>query len=74
MKYCITIPLKSDKQEEVEISLDTANAGTFKIYAYGTNMDFEDFVVFADAIQEIREKFAVVNGKYEQAHGTGNAK
>lgn len=73
MKHSITIQPKGERNAEVEFSLDTAEAGVFSIRAYGATLNFEEFVEFADAINDIREKFAVTNAKYEQAHETGDA-
>ena len=63
MKYDITINTteKENNTEEITLSLNTANGGTFKIRSYGAEMDFDTFVEFADAINEIRQKFAVIN-------------
>jgi len=66
MKYEITItPVVTEDNNEVTLSLDTANEGQFKIKTYGTTMNFNEFVEFADAIHEIRQKFAVLTSKAE---------
>ena len=38
----------------------------------GTTMNFEQFIEFADGIHEIRQKFAVINGKHEESNGRTN--
>lgn len=60
MKYEITITPKVKDNDELILSLNT-NEGQFKIKSYGTTMDYEEFIEFADAIQEIRQK--VTNSK-----------
>lgn len=60
MKYEITITPKEKDNDELNLSLNT-NEGQFKIKSYGTTMDYEEFIEFADAIQEIRQK--VTNSK-----------
>jgi len=71
MKYEITItPAVTEDNNEVTLSLNTADGGQFEIKSYGTTMGFTEFVEFADAIHEIRQKFAVINGKYEKDNDT----
>ena len=72
MKYEITITTDEKENSDLTLSLNTADGGTFEITSYGTTMNFEQFIEFADAIQEIREKFAVINGKHEESNGRTN--
>lgn len=72
MKYEITITTDEKENSDLTLSLNTADGGTFEIKSYGTTMNFEQFIEFADAIQEIREKFAVINGKHEESNGRTN--
>lgn len=65
MKYEITITPDEKENSEITLSLNTANEGQFEIKSYGTTMNFSQFIEFADAIQEIREKFAVLTSKQE---------
>ncbi len=60
MKYEITITPKEETNNNLSFSLDTASGGSFDIKSYGTTLNFEQFVEFADAIHEIRQKFAVL--------------
>ena len=74
MKYEITITPTTEEKDnsDLTLSLNTANGGTFEVKSYGTTMNFSQFIEFADAIQEIREKFAVINGKHEESNGRTN--
>lgn len=72
MKYEITITTDEKENSNLTLSLNTANEGQFEIKSYGTTMNFSQFIEFADAIQEIREKFAVINGKHEESNGRTN--
>lgn len=56
MKFEITLTPKEKDNDELILTLDT-NEGQFKIKSYGTTMNYESFCEFADAIQEIRQKF-----------------
>ncbi len=69
MKYEITITTDERDNEEVSLSLNTADGGTFEIKSFGTTMNFSQFIEFADAVHEIRQKFAVINGKHEEDNG-----
>jgi len=64
MKYEITQTIKKeeDKQETLTLTLNTEKGGSFEISAYSVEMCFEDFLVFANAVQELREKFAKLQG------------
>jgi len=64
MKYELTqtILKEEDKQETITLTLNTDNGGSFEIYAYNVEMCFEDFLIFANAVQELREKFAKLQG------------
>lgn len=72
MKYEITITTDEKDNAEVSLSLNTADGGTFEVKSYGTTMNFSQFIEFADAIHEIRQKFAVINGKHEENNGRTN--
>lgn len=72
MKYEITITTDEKENSDLTLSLNTADGGTFEIKSYGTTMNFEQFIEFADGIHEIRQKFAVINGKYEEGNGRTN--
>jgi hypothetical protein len=63
MKYEITInPSVEEDNSDLTLSLNTANGGFFEIKSYGTKMNFSDFIEFADAVHEIRQRFALING------------
>lgn len=73
MKYEITITPSDEKDNaELTLSLNTANGGTFEVKSYGTTMNFSQFIEFADAIHELRQKFAVINAKHEENNGRTN--
>ena len=72
MKYEITITTDEKDNSDLTLSLNTADGGTFEIKSYGTTMNFEQFIEFADGIHEIRQKFAVINGKHEESNGRTN--
>lgn len=72
MKYEITITTDEKDNSDLTLSLNTADGGTFEIKSYGTTMNFSQFIEFADGIHEIRQKFAVINGKYEENNGRTN--
>ena len=42
------------------------------LFISSTTMNFEQFIEFADGIHEIRQKFAVINGKHEESNGRTN--
>ena len=72
MKYEITITTDEKENSDLTLSLNTANGGTFEVKSYGTTMNFSQFIEFADAIHEIRQKFAVINAKQEESNGRTN--
>ena len=74
MKYEITITPTTEEKDnsDLTLSLNTADGGTFEIKSYGTTMNFSQFIEFADAIHEIRQKFAVINAKQEESNGRTN--
>ena len=72
MKYEITITTDEKENSDLTLSLNTANEGQFEIKSYGTTMNFSQFIEFADAIHEIRQKFAVINAKQEESNGRTN--
>lgn len=65
MKYEITITPEEKENSEITLSLNTANEGQFEIKSYGSTMNFSQFLEFADAIQEIRQKFTLLTSKQE---------
>lgn len=69
MKYEITLTPKEKDNNDLSISLDT-NEGLVIIKSYGSCMNYDEFIEFADAIQEIRQKFAVINDKHDEGNGT----
>lgn len=69
MKYTIDIDFqKSESIENITLSLDTTNEGSITITSYSTQMNYEQFLEFANAVQELREKFAI-SGKHEDTNG-----
>ena len=72
MKYEITITTDEKENSDLTLSLNTVNGGTFEVKSYGTTMNFSQFIEFADGIHEIRQKFAVINGKHEESNGRTN--
>ena len=72
MKYEITITTDEKENSDLTLSLNTANGGTFEVKSYGTTMNFSQFIEFADAIHEIRQKFAGINAKQEENNGRTN--
>lgn len=69
MKYEITLTPQEKDNNDLSISLDT-NEGLAIIKSYGSCMNYDEFIEFSDAIQEIRQKFAVINDKHEEGNGT----
>lgn len=73
MKYTIDINIqKSESIDNITLSLDTTNEGSVTISSYGTAMNLSQFIEFADAVQELREKFAIHSGKIENSNGKTN--
>lgn len=71
MKYTIDIEIQqSECIDNITLSLNTTNQGSVKITSYGTEMNLSQFIEFADAVQELREKFAIHSGKTENDNGT----
>lgn len=71
MKYTIDIEIQqSECIDNITLSLDTINQGSVKITSYGTEMNLSQFIEFADAVQELREKFAIHSSKTENNNGT----
>lgn len=69
MKYTIDIEIQqSECIDNITLSLDTTNQGSVKITSYGTEMNLSQFIEFADAVQELREKFAIHSGKTEKGN------
>lgn len=66
MKYTIDIDIKqSEGIDTITLTLDTTNEGYVKITSYGTEMNLSQFIEFADAVQELREKFAIHSSKID---------
>ncbi|MBQ0074156.1 MAG: hypothetical protein KBT34_08160 [Prevotella sp.] len=73
MKYTIDINIqKSESIDNITLSLDTTNEGSVTITSYGTAMNLSQFIEFADAVQELREKFAIHSGKNNNNNGRTN--
>ena len=72
MKYSISIIPESGGSDDVSLSLDT-NGGTVEIKSYGVILNLQEFIEFADGVQEIRRKFEVLTSKNEKEDdATGN--
>ena len=72
MKYSISITPESGGSDDVSLSLDT-NGGTVEIKSYGVILNLQEFIEFADGVQEIRRKFEVLTSKNEKEDdATGN--
>lgn len=66
MKYTIDLNIQqSEGIDNITLSLDTTNQGSVKITSYGTEMNLPQFIEFANAVQELREKFAIHSGKID---------
>lgn len=63
MKYEITINQTVNEGNDITLTLDTANGGSIEIISYGAKMDYDEFTEFADVIEELRQKLAVINGQ-----------
>lgn len=72
MKYSISITPESGGSDDVSLSLDT-NGGTVEIKSYGVILNLQEFIEFADGVQEIRHKLEVLTSKNEKEDdATGN--
>ena len=72
MKYSISITPESGGSDDVSLSLDT-NGGTVEIKSYGVILNLQEFIEFADGVQEIRRKLEVLTSKNEKEDdATGN--
>ena len=69
MKYSISITPESGGSDDVSLSLDT-NGGTVEIKSYGVILNLQEFIEFADGVQEIRRKFEVLTSKNEIENDT----
>ena len=69
MKYSISITPESGGSDDVSLSLDT-NGGTVEIKSYGVILNLQEFIEFADGVQEIRRKFEVLTSKNEKEDDT----
>lgn len=65
MKYTIDMDFqKSEGIDNITLSLDSIQ-GSVKITSYGTELNLSQFNQFADAVQELREKFVIHSSKIE---------
>lgn len=72
MKYTITITPENEGNGGVSISLDTIE-GTVEIRSYSVILNLQEFIEFADGVQEVRRKFEVLTPKNEKENeNTGN--
>lgn len=72
MKYTITITPENEGNGGVSISLDTIE-GTVEIRSYSAILNLQEFIEFADGVQEVRRKFEVLTPKNEKENDdTGN--
>ena len=69
MKYSISITPESGGSDDVSLSLDT-NEGTVEIKSYGVILNLQEFIEFADGVQEIRHKLEVLISKNEKEDDT----
>ena len=69
MKYSISITPESGGSDDVFLSLDT-NGGTVEIKSYGVILNLQEFIEFADGVQEIRHKLEVLTSKNEKEDDT----
>lgn len=69
MKYSISITPESGGSDDVSLSLDT-NGGTVEIKSYGVILNLQEFIEFADGVQEIRHKLEVLISKNEKEDDT----
>lgn len=69
MKYTIDLNIQqSEGIDTITLTLDTTNEGKITLTSYSTEMDLNQFIEFADAVQELREKFAIHSGKIENGN------
>lgn len=69
MKYAISVIPESGGSDDVSLSLDT-NEGTVEIKSYGVILNLQEFIEFADGVQEIRHKLEVLTSKNEKEDDT----
>ena len=69
MKYSISITPESGGSDDVSLSLDT-NGGTVEIKSYGVILNLQEFIEFADGVQEIRHKLEVLTLKNNKGNDT----
>lgn len=69
MKYSISITPESGGSDDVSLSLDT-NGDTVEIKSYGVILNLQEFIEFADGVQEIRHKLEVLISKNEKEDDT----
>ena len=69
MKYSISITPESGGSDDVSLSLDT-NGDTVEIKSYGVILNLQEFIEFADGVQEIRRKLEVLTLKNNKGNDT----
>ena len=62
MKYAISVIPESEGSNDVSLSLDTTE-GAVEIKSYGVILNLQEFIEFADGVQEIRRKLEVLTLK-----------
>ena len=65
MKYEIAISQIVKGENDITLTLNTANGGSIEIRSYGAKMNYEEFTEFADVIEGLRQKFTVITSKKE---------
>ena len=60
---------ESGGSDDVSLSLDT-NGGTVEIKSYGVILNLQEFIEFADGVQESRHKLEVLTAKNEKEDDT----
>lgn len=69
MKYAISVIPESERSNDVSLSLDTTE-GTVVIKSYGVILNLQEFIEFADGVQEIRRKLEVLTLKNNKGNDT----
>lgn len=69
MKYAISVIPESEGSNDVSLSLDTTE-GTVEIKSYGVILNLQEFIEFADGVQEIRRKLEVLTLKNNKGNDT----
>lgn len=55
------IEIENEKNETVTLNLKQADGGSVELTAYSVSMNFSEFNEFADSVDELRDKFSVMN-------------